>query len=66
MSQQTQLPRRNAMVDDIKLPIFRGTGLEDLDQHWFLCKVVWNVKQVTNGNIKMAQLIPTFRDRAVN
>ena len=30
-SQQTQLPRRNAMVDDIKLPIFRGTGLEDPD-----------------------------------
>ena len=27
--QQPQPPRRNTMVDDIKLPIFRGTGLED-------------------------------------
>ena len=42
--QQTQPPRRNNMADDIKLPIFRGTGLEDPEQQWFLCKAVWNVK----------------------
>ena len=54
------------MADDIKLPIFRGTGLEDLEQHWFLCEAVWNVKQVQNNDIKMAQLTTTFRDRALN
>ena len=54
------------MIDDIKLPIFRGTGLEDPDQHRFLCEAVWSVKQVTNNDIKMAQLTTTFRDRALN
>ena len=54
------------MADDIKLPIFRGTRLEDPNQHWFLCKAVWNVKQVTNNNVKMAQFTTTFRDRALN
>ena len=54
------------MVDYMKLPIFRGTGLEDPEQHWFLCKVVWNVKQVIDDDIKMAQLTTTFRDRALN
>jgi len=42
------------MADDIKLPIFRGTGLEYPEQHWFLCEAVWNVKQVQNDAIKMA------------
>lgn len=54
------------MVDDIKLPVFIGTGLEDLDQHWFLCEAVWSVKQVTDNDIKMAQLMTTFKDRALN
>ena len=65
-SQQTKPPHKNAMADDIKIPIFRGTGLEDPDQHGFLCEVVWNVKQVANNNVKMAQLTTTFRDRALN
>lgn len=51
-SQQTQLPQRNAMEDDIKLPVFRGTGLENLDQHWFLCEAMWNVKQVIDNNVR--------------
>lgn len=66
MSQWTQLPHRNVMADDIKLPIFRGTRSEDLDQHWFLCEAMWKVKQVTNDDIKMAQLMTMFRDRELN
>ena len=54
------------MVDDIKLHIFRGTGLEDPKHHWFLCKVVCNFKQVQNDVVKMAQLTTTFKDRALN
>jgi len=54
------------MADNIKLPIFRGTGLEDLDQHWFLCEAMLNVKQVQDNDVKMAQLTTTFRDRALN
>ena len=54
------------MGDDMKLPVFMGLGLEDPQQHWFLCDAMWNVKQVTNDDIKMAQLTTTFRDRALN
>ena len=54
------------MDDDIKLPIFIGTRLEDPEQHWFLCEAVWNVKQVQNDAVKMAQLTTMFRDRALN
>ena len=28
---------------DIKLPIFNGNGLEDLEQHWLLCNNVWTI-----------------------
>lgn len=53
------------MGDDIKLPIFRGPRLKDHEQHFFLCKVIWNIKQVQNDDIKKAQLTTTFRDRAL-
>ena len=53
------------MGDDIKLPIFQGTGVEDPDQHLFLCEAVWNIKQVQNDDIKNVQLTTTFRDRAL-
>ena len=65
-AQKPQPPHRNTMGDDMKLSVFRGTGLEDPKQHWFLCEVVWNVKQVTDDDIKMAQLTTMFRDRALN
>ena len=54
------------MGDDMKLPIFKGSSLEDPKQHWFLCEVVWSVKQVIDDEIKMAQLTTMFRDRALN
>ena len=54
------------MVDDIKLPILRVTGLEDPDQHLFLYEAVWSVKQVTYNDIKMTQLTTTLRDRVLN
>ena len=44
------------MGDDIKLPVFQGTGVEDPDQHLFLCKAVWNIKQVQNDDTKREQL----------
>jgi hypothetical protein len=27
-----------SMADEMRLPIFRGDGSEDPDQHWFLCE----------------------------
>ena len=50
--------------DDIKLPIFKGTGSEDPEQFWFLCEAVWTAKSITDENSKRAQLITSFRDRA--
>ena len=63
--QQNPPLRRSRMGDDIKLPIFRGTGAEDPEQHFFLCEAVWNIKQVQNGDIKKAQLTTTFRGIAL-
>lgn len=54
------------MANDIQLPAFRGIGLEDLDQHWFLCEAVWNIKQLVDNDIKMVQLTTTFRYRVLN
>jgi hypothetical protein len=36
------------MEDELRLPTFRGDEFEDPDQHWFLCEVVWSIKNVTN------------------
>ena len=61
-------PSRNSMahlVDDIKLPIFKGTGSEDPEQFWFLCEAVWNAKKITDPDVRAVQLITSFRDRAL-
>ncbi len=42
------------MADEMRLPIFRGYGSEDLDHNWFLCEYAWNIKQVTDDNVKRA------------
>jgi hypothetical protein len=41
-----------SMADEMRLPIFRGDGSEDPDQHWFLCEAVWNIKNVTDEAVK--------------
>ena len=53
------------MNDDIKLPIFKGTGSEDPEQLWFLCEAVWTTKNITNQDTRRAQLVISFRDRAL-
>jgi hypothetical protein len=54
------------MADEIRLPIFRGDESEDLDQHRFLCKAVWRIKQVTDEAVKRAQFSTTLRDRSLS
>ena len=51
------------LFDDIKLPIFKGTGSEDPEQFWFLCEAVWNAKKITDPDVRATQLITSFRDR---
>ena len=53
------------MNDNIKLPVFKGTGSEDPEQFWFLCEAVWTAKSITDQDTKRAQLVTSFRDRAL-
>ena len=53
------------MTDDIKLPVFKGTGSEDPEQFWFLCKAVWTAKNILDQDVRRAQLVTSFRDRAL-
>jgi hypothetical protein len=54
-----------SMEDEMRLPIFRGDGSEDLDQHWFLCEVVWSIKQVNDEAVKRDQFSTTFQETQV-
>jgi hypothetical protein len=54
------------MVDEMRLPIFRGDGSEDPDQHWFLCEAIWNINNVTEEDVKRAQFSTTLRYRALS
>jgi hypothetical protein len=54
------------MADEMRLPIFRGDGSEDLDQHWFLCEAVWNIKSITDEAINRTQFSTTLRDHALS
>jgi hypothetical protein len=40
------------MVDEMRLATFKGDGYEDLEQHWFLCEVVWRIKNITDEVVK--------------
>jgi hypothetical protein len=50
------------MVDEMRLPIFRGDGFEDPNQHWFLCEAIWNIENVTDEAAKRTQFSTTLRD----
>jgi hypothetical protein len=54
------------MEDEMSLPIFRGDGSEDPNQHWFLCEAVWSIKQVVDEAVKRNQFSTTLRDRTLN
>jgi hypothetical protein len=54
------------MADEMRLPIFRGDGSEDHDQHWFLCEAVWSNKKVNDEVVKRDQFSTTLRDCALS
>jgi hypothetical protein len=54
------------MVDEMRLPIFRGDGSKEHDQHWFLCESVWSIKQVNGEAVKRDQFSIALRDRALS
>jgi hypothetical protein len=55
-----------SMADEMRLPTFRGDGSEDPNQHWFLCEVVWSIKNVTDEAVKQDQFSTTLRDHALS
>jgi hypothetical protein len=56
----------SSMEDEMRLPIFRGDGSEDPDQHWFMYEAVWNIKNVTDEVVKRTQFSTTLRDRTLS
>ena len=52
--------------DEMKLPLFQGNGTKDIKEYWFLCKLVWIVKQVQDKYINKGQLATTFRGWALD
>jgi hypothetical protein len=54
------------MADEMRLSTFRGDGSEDPDQHWFLCEVVWSIKNVIDEAVKRAQFSTTLRDHTLS
>jgi hypothetical protein len=50
----------------IRLPEFHGEGLEDPKKNLFIFEKIWETKQITNEDTKVAQLTITFIDRALD
>jgi hypothetical protein len=46
----------------IRLPKFRGETTEDPTKHFFICQKIWEEKQITDEDTKIAQLAITLRD----
>jgi len=45
------------MANYEKLPVFKGVGDEDLDQFWFIAKVVWKAQGIMNDQMKKFALV---------
>jgi hypothetical protein len=50
----------------IRLPEFRGDGLDDPEKHLFICEKIWEAKKITDEDTKVSQLEITFRDHALD
>ena len=50
----------------MKLPMFHGNDIDDLDQYWSLCEAVWTIRQTTDEDVKKGQLATTLQGRALD
>jgi hypothetical protein len=46
----------------LRFPMFHGTYRDDVEQHWFMCEVIWYMKRITDEASDIAQLETTFRE----
>ena len=53
------------MSNSIKLAIFKGIGSEDTYQFYFVANAVWTTQEITEDNIKKAQLVTALQDHAL-
>lgn len=49
----------------MKMPIFKGLSTKDPEQFWFVADVVWKSQNITNDDLKKAQLVTTLQDRVL-
>ena len=40
----------------MKLRILNGNVLEDLEQHWDICEVVWTIRQIQHEALKRVDI----------
>jgi len=40
------------MENSVNIHVFKGTGNEDLDEFWFLVKVVWESQGIMDDQMK--------------
>ena len=50
----------------MKMLVFKGLGTEDPEQFWFVADVVWKAQQITDDDMKKAQLVTVLQDRALS
>jgi hypothetical protein len=50
----------------ISLLEFKGEASENLEKHFFICENIWEAKQITNEDTKLAQLAITQRDHTLD
>jgi len=50
------------MENPIKLPVFKGKGNEDLDQFWFIIKVVWEALGIADDHMKKVTLVSALKN----
>jgi hypothetical protein len=50
----------------IRLPKFKGEASKDIEKHLFICENIWEAKQITDEDTKLAQLDITLRDCALD
>jgi hypothetical protein len=50
----------------IRLPEFKGESLEDPEKNLFIYENIWEEKQITDEDTKLAQLAITLRDCALD
>jgi len=53
------------MASAIKLLVFRGVGIEDPDEFWFVVKAIWEEQGVVDDNIKRAMLVSVLQDNTL-